>query len=240
MNIQEQMRITYADCLEKCNVDGDEYQKSLSIRRLDWKSNTKITLEEAVKCYQVIDDGYNDFSVKLLEDLAEKFSNKGIMVTCAREGSVCIYLHIPEQIKHEVEVYCLRNMDASEVDWENDALRVWWDQITNTKLERETIMSERKLIGNIGVDAGLCWIGDPCYILHNRDGLPKDVGKNWSEFCDKIGDEDFHIFKTDLGRAGLGVCLGGFGGDGVFPVYATYRDGLIAKIEVDFAGICEE
>ncbi len=24
-------------------------------------------------------------------------------------------------------------------------------------------------IGQIGVDAGLCWIGDPCYILHKEE-----------------------------------------------------------------------
>jgi hypothetical protein len=47
--------------------------------------------------------------------------------------------------------------------------------------------SEKVLVGHIGVDAGLCWVGDPCYILHS-DKLPETIGKNWSEFCDLLGD----------------------------------------------------
>jgi hypothetical protein len=46
----------------------------------------------------------------------------------------------------------------------------------------------RKPIGEIGVDAGLCWIGDPCYILHT-DQPPKAIGKtgtNSATFCTKI------------------------------------------------------
>ena len=30
----------------------------------------------------------------------------------------------------------------------------------------EKINEEWEHIGEIGVDAGLCWLGDPCYILH--------------------------------------------------------------------------
>jgi hypothetical protein len=41
----------------------------------------------------------------------------------------------------------------------------------------------RKQIGEIGVDAGLCWIGDPCYILH-KEHPPKAIGTSWDEFCD--------------------------------------------------------
>lgn len=44
-------------------------------------------------------------------------------------------------------------------------------------------------VGTIGVDAGLCWIGDPCYVLH-ADEPPKDIGKNWHEFCDRVNSED--------------------------------------------------
>jgi len=29
-----------------------------------------------------------------------------------------------------------------------------------------------ELVGHIGVDAGLCWVGDPCYVIHK---LPKPV-----------------------------------------------------------------
>ena len=40
-----------------------------------------------------------------------------------------------------------------------------------------------KKIGKIGVDAGLCWVGDPCYILH-PETPPKTIGKDWDEFCE--------------------------------------------------------
>jgi hypothetical protein len=46
----------------------------------------------------------------------------------------------------------------------------------------------RKQVGEIGIDAGLCWVGDPCYVLHT-DQPPKAIGKSWEEFCD-ILDED--------------------------------------------------
>ena len=38
-----------------------------------------------------------------------------------------------------------------------------------------------RLVGEIGVDAGLCWIGDPCYVLH-ANPPPSTVGRTWDEF----------------------------------------------------------
>ena len=48
------------------------------------------------------------------------------------------------------------------------------------KLEKLT----PKVIGTIGVDAGIVWIGDPCYIMHKEEETPSTIGKNWGEFCD--------------------------------------------------------
>jgi hypothetical protein len=80
-------------------------------------------------------------------------------------------------------------------------------------------------VGEIGVDAGLCWVGDPCYIMHCEDGLPKDLGKNWEEFCDKVNKMDYaRQFNYDLGHAGLGVVVSTGFGDGVYPVYAKISD----------------
>src|SRR5438270_340558 len=53
----------------------------------------------------------------------------------------------------------------------------------------KTRFTKSKYIGEIGVDAGLCWIGDPCYILHT-DQPPKAIGKSWDEFCDIVLDVD--------------------------------------------------
>jgi hypothetical protein len=49
-------------------------------------------------------------------------------------------------------------------------------------------------IGEVGIDAGLCWIGDPCYILH-ADPMPKAIGKDWSEFCDLLDDGKYPTCK---------------------------------------------
>ena len=61
-----------------------------------------------------------------------------------------------------------------------------------------------EVVGEIGVDAGLCWVGDPGYILHRGTGEnPEDIGLNWDAFCEKIGEKDVTQFHYDLGHAGL-------------------------------------
>lgn len=86
-------------------------------------------------------------------------------------------------------------------------------------------------IGQIGVDAGICWIGDPCYILHQENGLPKDIGNNWTEFCDRLDRKGFysgnHIgvqFNYDGGYSGLGVVSTTGFGDGIYDVFAEIED----------------
>ena len=96
----------------------------------------------------------------------------------------------------------------------------------------------RKQIGEIGVDAGLCWIGDPCYILH-ANPKPKAIGKDWDAFCNILHEDDQYPtckqFTYDLGHAGLGVVVSTGYGDGVYPVYAEFNDdGRVAKVWVDF------
>jgi hypothetical protein len=93
----------------------------------------------------------------------------------------------------------------------------------------------KKLIGYISVDAGLCWIGDPCYILH-QEKLPKSLGKDWGEFCDKLaGKERSWEFDHDSGIDGLGVCVSSGHGDGYYPVYAEIDEhGVINKVSVEF------
>jgi hypothetical protein len=95
-----------------------------------------------------------------------------------------------------------------------------------------------KRIGEIGVDAGLCWIGDPCYVLH-KEQPPKEIGKNWEEFCDIMSEDDqyptYKQFNYDLGHPGLGVVVSTGYGDGVYPVYAEFTsEGRVVKVWVDF------
>lgn len=84
----------------------------------------------------------------------------------------------------------------------------------------------KKQIGIIGVDAGLCWVGDPCYIMHREGGkMPKELGKNWEEFCSNIEKMDrYQQFNYDAGHAGLGVLVSTGFGDGSYPVYAKISD----------------
>jgi hypothetical protein len=99
-----------------------------------------------------------------------------------------------------------------------------------------------KKIGNFGVDAGICWIGDPCYILHT-DKPPKTIGKDWSEFCELTLEEDYPLYKSfnyDMGHEGLGVCVSTGWGDGFYPVYARILNGRIMQIFIDFDGEVED
>ncbi len=96
-------------------------------------------------------------------------------------------------------------------------------------------------IGEIGVDAGLCWIGDPSYILHTQPA-PKAIGQDWEDFCRELCDSDggpllSRQFNYDLGHAGLGVVVTTGYGDGVYPVYVEHSDdGRIARVWVEFIG----
>lgn len=96
--------------------------------------------------------------------------------------------------------------------------------------------NETKQIGVIGVDAGICWIGDPCYILHTEP--PKAIGKSWPEFCSLFHSDDYPTakqFNYDLGHAGLGVVVSTGYGDGCYPVFAEFNEeGRVAKVWVDF------
>src|SRR5438874_1752994 len=95
-----------------------------------------------------------------------------------------------------------------------------------------------KHIGDIGIDAGLCWIGDPSHILHARP-KPKAIGKDWHDFCRLLHRSECPAAAAPLpyddGRPGLGVVVSTGDGDGRYPVYAEFTpDGRIAKVWVEF------
>ena len=92
-------------------------------------------------------------------------------------------------------------------------------------------------VGSIGVDAGLCWIGDPCYVLHTEKP-PASIGATWGEFCDKLhttGGESTS-FPFDLGHEGLGIAVSTGWGDGSYPVYVRKENGRIAEVRFVFMG----
>tara|TARA_A100001515_G_scaffold141710_1_gene139038 strand:+ start:37 stop:357 length:321 start_codon:yes stop_codon:yes gene_type:complete len=88
---------------------------------------------------------------------------------------------------------------------------------------------EMNKIGEVGVDSGSVFIGDPCYVIH-QDKLPESLGESWSDFCDK--------YRKDLPVSlpnGLGVWSLTRYGDGLYPVYELLdEDGRITGLYVDF------
>ena len=95
-----------------------------------------------------------------------------------------------------------------------------------------------RIIGSIGVDAGFVWIGDPCYILHQKK-LPKTLGKNWHKFCDLLKNENPKSFNFERGHEGLGICTSTKHGDGLYNVIGFFEKGSDRPscVVVDFDGV---
>ena len=92
-------------------------------------------------------------------------------------------------------------------------------------------------VGVIGVDAGLCWVGDPCYCV--TPDAEEHPANDWSEFCDKL-QGDVQQWNYKRGHAGLGVSVSTGYGDGVYSVYVVRKEGRIAGVFVDFMGLLED
>lgn len=94
--------------------------------------------------------------------------------------------------------------------------------------------NEWEQVGVVGVDAGLVWLGDPCYILHTRK--PKAIGKDWGDFARTLDrGSDTQQMNHDKGHPGLGVIVTSGYGDGEYPVEVRrLEDGTIAEVRVVF------
>jgi hypothetical protein len=91
-------------------------------------------------------------------------------------------------------------------------------------------------VGVVGVDAGLVWLGDPCYILHTKK--PKAIGKDWGDLAKsldlRLGNDAVQM-NYDKGHPGLGVIVTSGYGDGEYPVEVRrLEDGTIAEVRVVF------
>ncbi len=107
-------------------------------------------------------------------------------------------------------------------------------------------MSDWNKVGKVAVDAGLLWIGDPCYILF-RDP-PDDLGADWQEMVKRIferekdtpGVAQFHCQPREEGFtaqfSALGVTVSTGYGDGVYDVEARMDEetGRVAEVRVVF------
>ena len=86
----------------------------------------------------------------------------------------------------------------------------------------------------MNVDAGLCWVGDPCYVI-GKDASHAE--EKWSDFCDKI-PESMSTHTEPLGD-GVGFAVSTGYGDGSYPVYIETVDGIgggerVSSITIEF------
>ena len=82
-----------------------------------------------------------------------------------------------------------------------------------------------KKVGTFGVDAGLCWIGDPCYVV-SKDA--SHVWSTWDKFCDEHdSDKKVNVFPA-------GICVSSGYGDGEYPVYVKKQDGRVKEVLIKF------
>ena len=79
------------------------------------------------------------------------------------------------------------------------------------------------------VDAGLIWIGDPCYIMGND---ASNRVTDWSDFCKELGGTSG--VSAPLGK-GIGLAISTGYGDGRYPVDVAYNgEGRVTKVTITF------
>ena len=85
--------------------------------------------------------------------------------------------------------------------------------------------------GIIGVDSGLCWIGDPAYcVTPDAECHPAPT---WPEFCESFRKAELGgsvQWRFGSGQPGLGVSMETGHGDGLYNVYIR-RDANSSRIQ---------
>ena len=98
--------------------------------------------------------------------------------------------------------------------------------------------TRRVQIGTVGVNAGMLYIGDPCYVIDAPLGR-----RAWDQFLKEIAGPEGYLEshavvegETATGnRFPAGLVLVSGAGDGEYPVYAEFTaDGLIARVTINF------
>lgn len=93
-------------------------------------------------------------------------------------------------------------------------------------------------IGTVGVDAGMIYCGDPCYVIDAPLGR-----RAWDQFLKEIagpqGYLESHAVVEGETAGGMrfpaGIVVVSGGGDGEYPVFAEFTaDGRIARLVIDF------
>ena len=97
-------------------------------------------------------------------------------------------------------------------------------------------MSKWERVGVVGVDSGLVWVGDPCYLYEEDERAA--MGKTYEDFLTILRDREVDgvaQFNYDQRRPGFGVALYTANGDGLYPVEVR-RDigGRVVEMRVRF------
>ena len=106
----------------------------------------------------------------------------------------------------------------------------------------------RYKVGQVGVDAGMVMVGDPCYLDkftdHDWDDAKVEAQKASGKYdYSYSGACAATLSDNGAGQLGRGdaVAVSSGYGDGVYPVYATYNhEGRIVKLEVIFDADSDE
>ncbi len=86
---------------------------------------------------------------------------------------------------------------------------------------------ERKVIGYLGVDAGLMYLGDPGYLI----GPGKVGAMAWADFLKTyVGGDQAQHWRVD----NIGIVVSTGWGDGIYPVTAKIRDGRLMSVTINF------
>ena len=121
-------------------------------------------------------------------------------------------------IKYNTKIYYNSNLQGREVKKMKDKREV---KASENLIKGGSKMKNTKLLGQVGVDSGQLLITDPCYL---ENEIP-----NYKTLCEISGQINYK-----WGHAGAGFKLDGFGGDGLFPVYGVYEDGMLVEMRVVF------
>ena len=127
--VMDDFRVAYADVVI-LDMTNAQFAEASRIRQLTWTSPHRLSLADAVRCYDQMAINYNEFHPGLLRELNAAFGNDAIIVTPSREYSVAVYLHVPDagDLRQRVERFAHEHFNADEVYWTKPGtLRVWWD-----------------------------------------------------------------------------------------------------------------
>lgn len=99
-------------------------------------------------------------------------------------------------------------------------------------------MSDWEKVGFVYVDAGMVWLGDPCYTLDPKGCAAVNT---WDEFCQRLSNCDgeggnHHMIghSSPLGE-GMGMAISSGYGDGEYPVMVRYTpEGRVAALKIEF------